>query len=185
MTYLDENNYFVSTSGTKILEVTPELIQKALILPFSCTMQSFIDATQAHHFRTLPPHEQQPFLDQIFASCVKSLPSNDSFPITLFKQPIWPILFTIACLFGEGISHMTNKAILGCLHKMKWSSCLLDIPLYLSIAICFQLHYFPATPHFHYYFLLFYLLMYTHVEEFECLGLNVIPPNKQWNSIFD
>jgi len=39
MACLDENNYFVSPSGTKILEVTPELIQKALIFPFSLAMQ--------------------------------------------------------------------------------------------------------------------------------------------------
>lgn len=56
MAYLDEKNYFVSTLGTWILEVTQKLIQKALIFPFSPTIQSFTDATLSHHFVTLPPH---------------------------------------------------------------------------------------------------------------------------------
>lgn len=107
-TYSDDKNY-VFSSGAKILEITPELIQKSLVFPTSYGLQSFTDVTLVYHYVTLPPDEQQSFLKMILVSDMQSRPRLESFPITLFIEPIQPILSIISCLLGEDDTNMTKK----------------------------------------------------------------------------
>lgn len=59
-----------------------------------------------------------------------------------------------------------------------------DIPSFLVESIKFQLHHFSTTSFFIYYSLMFYLFLYTHVDEFEFLGINLMDSNKQTKYVF-
>jgi len=82
--YIEEKNHFVSSTGAKILELTRELIQKAMIYPSSPEPQQFIETTLVFNYTTLSTVEQYIFLQMVLAPGLQSLPIVDSFPITIF-----------------------------------------------------------------------------------------------------
>lgn len=147
--------------------------------------QHFNDVTLFYHYSTLPTNEQQSFLQTILAPGVQSLPVADIFPITLFTKSIQPIISLISHILGDDDVNIANKATLGFLRKMMQPGHLFDILAYLSEARRFQLHHFPTTSYLRYYSLLFYLFVYTHVDEFECLGINLMACDKKRKFGFD
>jgi len=121
----------------------------------------------------------------VLALGLQALPIGDSFPITMFFEPIQPILSLIFHLLGDDDTCIANKATLGILRKMMQPGHLFDILAYLSEPIRFPLHHFSTTSYFRYYSLLFYLFVYTYVDEFECLGLSLVDGKKQRKYVFD
>jgi len=121
----------------------------------------------------------------VMASSLQSFPIADSFHITLFGEPIHPILSLICHSFGDDDANIDSKASLGFLRKMMQFGHLFDIPAYLAKAIRFQLQNFPTTSYFRYYSMLLFLFVYNHVDQFECLGLSLVASNKLRKSVFN
>lgn len=182
--YLDWNNYFVSNSRTKILEITPKLIQKSKIFPISPTMQSFIDVTLTHHFVT-PPSRTTIVLKKnpnsgsaILAPCRVFL----SYPLP------WTYLvhYVCNCVFIGGRHCPYDQQGRPDTFTPNYVASLFSRYLILPI----YNHMLPdSSLSHHFLFMLLFtliLLVYVHpLEELDCLCLIMISRNKQRNFVFD
>lgn len=62
---------------------------------------------------------------------------------------------------------------------------ILGIPSFLAKVIKFQCNQYYLASYFKYYSIFVYLFLYTHLEEFNYLGLSTIHSNKQRKFLFD
>lgn len=90
--YVKMNKYFISSQGIKILEITPELIQRALVYPSPLDLLQFTNTTMRYYYSTLLVTKQHPFLRMILDPGLEEFLITNSFPITIYADPIQPIL---------------------------------------------------------------------------------------------
>lgn len=120
----------------------------------------------------------------VLVSSLEVLCIADNFPITIFVEPIQPIFSPISHLLGDDDASTANNSTLGFLRQIMEPSHSFDILTYLDESIRFQLHHFSTTSYFRYNSMFLYLFVYTHVDDFECLGLNSLDGNKKRTFIF-
>lgn len=183
--YVDDKKCFISYVGVKIMEITQELILKAFVYPVSPNHEKFKETTLFYTYNTFLAREQQAFLHMILAPGHQTLPIVDSFLVPMFTKVMQTILTLITLLFGEDDTTNITKAAIRFLGVMMQPCHVFDIPSFLAKSIKFQLHHFPITTYFLYYSILLYMFIYTHKDEFEYLGRNLMDSCKQRKYVFD
>lgn len=121
----------------------------------------------------------------VLALGLQSLLIVDSFPITLFAEPIQPIKSLVTHIFVDDDAIIATKEYLGFQRKMLQPRHFFDISTYLTRAIILQVWNLPTTSYFTYYSLFFILFLYTHVDDFVFLGLSLVASKKQGKFVFD
>ncbi len=100
------------------------------------------------------------------------------FPLDTFVEEVRPMLNIPAKILGKEDTNTLDKAILGMFSLMMNQYIFFDIPSFWEKMINSQSSNFPLARCFRFPSLVTYLFLYTHVERFMHLGMNIMDPNK-------
>ena len=107
----------------------------------------------------------------------------NKFPPSLFTEYMRPILQILAKIMGKEHDVMIDREILGMFALMMKPGVVLEIPTYLENYIYNQFMSLSLTGSFRFPSLVTYLFLYSHVENFTQLGLNIVSVNKNKHSV--
>lgn len=133
--YNKHQGMFLSAQGNRIFTLSPDIIRKSLRFPTSSNYVSFNEVTLTPQFAKFPWKQQGDFNASITNDQTTTLPSVESFPLSLFKEEVHPILALIAGLLSVDGFGKTSRGCVALLWLMSQTGVVLDIPGFLASTI--------------------------------------------------
>ena len=130
--------------------------------------------TLSRQFSKLPWRQLSDFIAAISDSRLTAFPSTDPVSLNSFKEDLQPTLALIAGLLGiEGVEQVSKECV-AILWLMSQPDVVLDIPDFLATSIQTQFQDLPATSHFRFYPMVFYLFLFQQADKLKGLGLEKV-----------
>lgn len=170
--------FIMKKSGENVFQVSFLLIQQALFFPLSNSYTSILEEYLLTAFQNLS--------GQMYAQLIFFLiPTGKHFPLEsthfhldTFFEDVKPILEVISNIFGREDTTVIDNVILGMFNFMMNPDTIFDIPTFWENMVNPQLTDIYLTGCFRFPSLITYLFLYTHVDRFMNLGLNMMDPHK-------